>query len=754
MKPVEVLAMIEEAAGTRMYEEKKEKAFKSIAKKDTKMNEILENSRTHFENAQNDANQFITSALRDIKNAKAELEEMKRRMDAIASERKKAKRAAADKKKEVVQRERFLKAGFEDFQSKQTRVRELEDLLSTLTIGVSAEQGHENGYMDQLTAAKQRASDLVTKMEQLKLKVAHRKKEHQELARKEKMRSTYGSTLMVATYAVQQHRMHELEQLFVNKDDLSRAHDEAIEALENIRTNVEEIESKIGHVFFSYKSPGGSFHDEEVRGIVAQLVQVKDKFQECVIALEIAAGGKLYNVVVDTEATAAELLKRGHLTRRVTFIPVNKINPNLMRKEKLQIAYDLAPGKAELALNVLNFDPAITPAVQYVFGNTLICQDNATAQKLTFDKRIMTRSVTVNGDVYDPSGTLSGGSYTGQDIITKLQKWRLLKSELQSCEDKLKEIGARRKEQDRALKEWNEIKKDFELRTHQIGLLEQQMASNENTVILEKLRSIEEEVRGMQEDIAGAKAEMAVTQDKIRKIEQDMSELSTNKGAKLKSLQKELSSLKTEVNKNAPTMKTQEMELEVLRRECKEIATTEDQIKASEGSISAMQAEVASLKNELDQAKAELKRSEKDLEDYRKSQSVFDEEYDSLRTAEKEKRRQLQEREHSVTKCKKELEQMKKDAEDAEDRLKDILSKKENSFAHLDAQYRGMSRNVDRSALEVLDRLEKRETQLNEMIATVKKDKKKIEETIYKLDTHKMDTLEKTYTAAYTYGRM
>jgi chromosome segregation ATPase len=42
MKPPEVLAMIEEAAGTRMFEEKKDKALKTITKKDQKLQEITD----------------------------------------------------------------------------------------------------------------------------------------------------------------------------------------------------------------------------------------------------------------------------------------------------------------------------------------------------------------------------------------------------------------------------------------------------------------------------------------------------------------------------------------------------------------------------------------------------------------------------------------------------------------------------------------------------------------------------------------
>lgn len=46
MKPAEILSMIEEAAGTRMFEDRKEKAIKTIAKKEMKVKEIETVSRS------------------------------------------------------------------------------------------------------------------------------------------------------------------------------------------------------------------------------------------------------------------------------------------------------------------------------------------------------------------------------------------------------------------------------------------------------------------------------------------------------------------------------------------------------------------------------------------------------------------------------------------------------------------------------------------------------------------------------------
>jgi structural maintenance of chromosome 2 len=48
--------------------------------------------------------------------------------------------------------------------------------------------------------------------------------------------------------------------------------------------------------------------------------------------------------------------------------------------------------------------------MQYVFGSTLVCQTSDDAKKVTFHKSINARSVTREGDLFDPAGTLSGGS--------------------------------------------------------------------------------------------------------------------------------------------------------------------------------------------------------------------------------------------------------------------------------------------------------------------------------------------------------
>jgi len=61
-----------------------------------------------------------------------------------------------------------------------------------------------------------------------------------------------------------------------------------------------------------------------VKGLVCNLIKIKDL--KYATALQVSAGNKLYNVVVDTERTGKQLLQNGQLQRKVTLIPLNKIS--------------------------------------------------------------------------------------------------------------------------------------------------------------------------------------------------------------------------------------------------------------------------------------------------------------------------------------------------------------------------------------------------------------------------------------------
>ncbi len=78
--------------------------------------------------------------------------------------------------------------------------------------------------------------------------------------------------------------------------------------------------------------------------------------------------------------------------------------------------------------------------IDYLF-EMFLKKDASSAKNATFSKEVNARSVTLDGVVYDPSGTLTGGSRPqGEPILTQLQKLNDAKEELAQHKHQLRKI--------------------------------------------------------------------------------------------------------------------------------------------------------------------------------------------------------------------------------------------------------------------------------------------------------------------------
>ena len=64
-----------------------------------------------------------------------------------------------------------------------------------------------------------------------------------------------------------------------------------------------------------------------MKGVAAQLISLSEEHYPKATALEITGGGRLFNVVIEDELVGRDLIKNGNMKKRVTFIPLNKIDP-------------------------------------------------------------------------------------------------------------------------------------------------------------------------------------------------------------------------------------------------------------------------------------------------------------------------------------------------------------------------------------------------------------------------------------------
>jgi structural maintenance of chromosome 2 len=147
--------------------------------------------------------------------------------------------------------------------------------------------------------------------------------------------------------------------------------------------------------------------------------------------------------------------------------------------QKLQNANHLAPGKVRPALSLVGYPDEVAEAIAFVFSDTLICDDAASAQAVTFAREVGVRSVTLEGDVYEPSGTMSGGAApSGSGVLVRAQELRAAEERV---EDVRRTLGALEREEvaGRTRRDaWRACTRELEIKEHELRLLEEQIGSS------------------------------------------------------------------------------------------------------------------------------------------------------------------------------------------------------------------------------------------------------------------------------------
>ncbi|WP_413678972.1 chromosome segregation protein SMC [Prochlorococcus sp. MIT 0916] len=153
-----------------------------------------------------------------------------------------------------------------------------------------------------------------------------------------------------------------------------------------------------------------------IHGPVANLGEVEDRYR---IALEVAAGARLGQVVVDNDRIAAQsidLLKRKR-AGRLTFLPLNKILKNVQNKSDVlqrpvSTNSSVNSGLIAKAIDLIQFDSIYKYVFLHVFGETVVFRNLSSAR----DQIGIKRAVTLDGELLEKSGAMTGGSLSNRSL--------------------------------------------------------------------------------------------------------------------------------------------------------------------------------------------------------------------------------------------------------------------------------------------------------------------------------------------------
>lgn len=148
----------------------------------------------------------------------------------------------------------------------------------------------------------------------------------------------------------------------------------------------------------------GFSHDKEYFGPVMENFQLVDgsKFRT---AVEVAAQNALFHVIVDTDSTAAKLMKRLEREKlgRVTFLPLNQLRDEGPGGIKYPESSDVTP----ILRRCLRYDSKVHKAMQHVFGKKLLARSVDVAS--TWSAQCDMDAITLEGDLCSRKGALTGG---------------------------------------------------------------------------------------------------------------------------------------------------------------------------------------------------------------------------------------------------------------------------------------------------------------------------------------------------------
>ncbi|KAF6002222.1 structural maintenance of chromosomes protein [Cyanidiococcus yangmingshanensis] len=142
-----------------------------------------------------------------------------------------------------------------------------------------------------------------------------------------------------------------------------------------------------------------------VRGRIADLCRpIQRRYEE---AISVILGKLGEAIVVDDERTASECIAylKQQRAGTATFLPLAEIRPVPLAESLRGLG-----GTLRLAIDVLEFENSIFPAIQYVTGNALVCDSLDEARQVAYSGNEVPRVCTVDGTLIHRSGFITGGA--------------------------------------------------------------------------------------------------------------------------------------------------------------------------------------------------------------------------------------------------------------------------------------------------------------------------------------------------------
>ena len=246
-----------------------------------------------------------------------------------------------------------------------------------------------------------------------------------------------------------------------------------------------------------------------IQGVVAQIVSMDAKFET---AIETALGSAMQNIITSDEEDAKWLisyLKRKNYGR-VTFLPLNAIKPR-----HIDSSYNAAlksEGCYGAADQLVRYDAKFDRVIKGLLGGTVVSENMDAAIGLARKTHYAFRIVTLDGDVINPQGSITGGSRKN-DIAN-----------IFSHERELKELNAALSKIQQELNDYQQKKQELVEKHEKLEERAQQIRQSLHELEIEKALKTEDEQK-RQQTLGELSSEIKVTEKNSQQAEKKLASI-------------------------------------------------------------------------------------------------------------------------------------------------------------------------------------------------------------------------------------
>lgn len=321
---------------------------------------------------------------------------------------------------------------------------------------------------------------------------------------------------------------------------------------------LEDLEKNMEGYFGAVKAVMKESGRGALRGIygpVSQLITVKDKYSA---AIETALGAAVQNIVVDNETDAKRAMGflKEHRAGRATFLPITAIKGRVLSEQGLDDQY----GFVSIASDLVSYDNKYSEIIRWLLGRTAVAEDIDSAIVIAKKYSYRFRIVTLDGQVINAGGSMTGGSRVqNAGILSRGNEIERLKGSLASMQ-----------------KELDGMLSDYKLLSEDASAAKAELEGAEGDL----LRAKEENIR--------REGELKLASDKLASVSSGVKELLEEKETlekRTESVSSGAEAARSQIDELKETLENKEKELESITGDSKTLQKNREEVASKAAEI-------------------------------------------------------------------------------------------------------------------------------------------------------------------------